>query len=679
MRRKLLKQMEPAKLTTQGKRFAVEPLLREIDGRKILELDIFKEKLPHGEKEMICRHFLDKEKDEFDTLFTKNQDFDNKMYAKGEWAKMKLVTVFSNGDYSGYNYMSEKDVAVGNKKIINDYLGIGDYDSIRNVELTESEIASIKNQNAYTKKIARIEKRMEQVEPLEREKFNQWMKSVVFPERYIFAETRELKRGYRCRCAECGKTFMVAEKPKHNAEMACKKCGTRAIVKTRTQQVEEIKAVLVVQQYDEKRWLTRHFKFRRISGTTLKKTGSKIEELEKARIFIKTGTADTEKVFYGQNNNYGNDEFTQEWWDTRGYSGMTLDKSFFIHPAHLQDIDMPASLKSTLMAAAAAGEKMDYNMLIQSYKYHPYIEYLIKGRYYNLARHIVDKYGVWASPKKLLNIRADNIPELLRLDAQRANRLRDMDGGRYALELLQMEQRDGVKITQENLEFAETHKTTIDDLQIERTRMTANRALNYIRRQIERNGQSYKSICQFYNDYLNMAEQRGADITDDIIRADPRMIERHMTYLEELNRAKDEKRIRELRKEFPNIEKDYVENAEMMQWEGDDYSVIVPRNAGDIVDEGKRQHHCVAASNQYFEKMNRRETFILFLRRQETRDTPYYTLEVSIKGGKVTVLQKYSAYDRQPNIDEVNKVLTAWKRDIEARLKRDDRIRVKAS
>lgn len=67
--------------------------------------------------------------------------------------------------------------------------------------------------------------------------------------------------------------------------------------------------------------------------------------------------------------------------------------------------------------------------------------------------------------------------------------------------------------------------------------------------------------------------------------------------------------------------------------------------------------------------MNRRETFILFLRKKKQRETPYYTLEVKIANGKVKIIQKYAAYDRQPDIGAVNKVLTAWKHDIETRLK----------
>lgn len=670
MKRKALKQMEPAKLTVKtDKEFAVEALIWEIDGHQILELDIWG-KTPIGEREMICRHFLDKEAKDYDTLFMSNQEFERKTYVKGEWTKLKLVTVFSEGGYSGWYYVSGSDIVVKNPEVINEYLQGRYTGSITGVEYMETEISSEKRDGAYSRKMARIEDRMNRVEPLEIEPFNKWLETVVFPERYIFAETREIKRGYRCRCAECGKTFMAKEKPKHNTEMTCKKCGTKAIVKTRVQQMEEKRAVLVAQPYDEKCWVLRHFKFRRISGTVEKETKSTIMELEKARIFIRAGGTITEKIYYGQDNNYGNDEFLQSWWDTRGYTGMVLDKNFYMYPGYLEEIDMPENLRGALTAGAAAGAQMDYNTLVRGFQNYPYIEYLIKGRYYNLASDIIKKNGWWSAPEELLYEGADNVPDLLQIEPQRAYRLRDAEGGLNVLKFLQLEEMTGMKISQENLEFIKNNEIKEEDLQRYRTGMTVNKELNYIRRQMQKNKQSYKTIQQYYKDYLDMAAHRGADLEDDIIRADPRMVERHMEYLEELNRAKNEKRVQELRKKFPNIKKDYAKNAEMMAWEKEDYIIVVPHDVEDIVKEGQQQHHCVASSDRYFDSMNRRETFILFLRKAKQRETPYYTLEVKITNGKIGVVQKYAAYDRQPDIGMVNKVLTAWKHDIETRLKK---------
>lgn len=85
--------------------------------------------------------------------------------------------------------------------------------------------------------------------------------------------------------------------------------------------------------------------------------------------------------------------------------------------------------------------------------------------------------------------------------------------------------------------------------------------------------------------------------------------------------------------------------------------------------EGRKQHHCVAASDSYFQKMNDHVSYILMLRKNDSKDIPYYTLEVSITDKEVKVIQKYAAYDRQPDIQIVNKVLSEWQKDVEKRLK----------
>lgn len=91
MKRKALKQMEPAKLTVKtDKKFAVEALLREIDGHQILELDIWK-KTPTGKREMICRHFLDKREKDYDTLFMSEQKFERKTYVKKDNSSITVL------------------------------------------------------------------------------------------------------------------------------------------------------------------------------------------------------------------------------------------------------------------------------------------------------------------------------------------------------------------------------------------------------------------------------------------------------------------------------------------------------------------------------------------------------------------------------------------------------------
>lgn len=443
--------------------------------------------------------------------------------------------------------------------------------------------------------------------------------------------------------------------------MICPKCKKNVLIKTRVSQVTEKEKIIVAQQYNEKVWMLRHFRFKAVSSVTKTKAEKYITHTERVRIFITEGKKN--KIYYGCDRKYSSTEKTQVWWDSK--NGMVIDKEFLLYPGTLPGLQIKKELKSTLQKGADYQIKMDYNDLVRFWNSQPYLEYLIKGGLFKLADEIMGLYSYCSGSSGLLDRKADSIMGLLQIDKQRVNRLRDIDGGISALKMLQTEERDGIKITQENLEFAHKYQIGIEDLETERTKLSINKAINYFRRQMERNEMSFRQIKQYYHDYLNMAADRGADLTDDIIRVNPRMIEFHMQYLEEKNRKANKIYAEKMNKKYPNIEKEYEENCQKFAWENDKFIITVPKNCEDIIREGQLQHHCVAASENYFKKMNEHKSYILFFRKKETPKTPYYTMEV--KGTKV--IQRYAAYDRTPNVKEVDKAIGEWKKEVAKREK----------
>lgn len=93
-----------------------------------------------------------------------------------------------------------------------------------------------------------------------------------------------------------------------------------------------------------------------------------------------------------------------------------------------------------------------------------------------------------------------------------------------------------------------------------------------------------------------------------------------------------------------------------------DYLFLVPRSASDIRNEGRLQHHCVGRAG-YIEKMDKRESFIVFLRKTAEPEVPYYTIETD----GTRIIQAYGAYDRKPDWDTVNKLLQKWIREVRKR------------
>lgn len=663
MRRKNLEKISPTKGTTLIGDKILETQVIEDGDRKILEIDIYEK------GKLQARHFLDKDRQEYATLFTEDVRFMNAEYKKGSWSNLKLESLLAEGDfYMAYHKATNAGAYTAESlKTAEDYLArkAGSWEkraSIQRLLMSEEdEITVYRNEQSQYNKKNRIDGVMAKVEPVtDTKEFQKWIRE-VFEEDYIFVETKKMRLGFRCSCTACNKTFFKKKKPKHNERMICPKCKKDVQVKTRVKQVKEKENVIVAQQYSEKMWMLRHFRFEVVSSITGKKAEKYITHTERVRIFMTEGKR--AKIYYGCDKKYSSTEKTQVWWDSK--NGMVIDKEFLLYPGTLPELQINRELKSSLEKGADCRQKMDYNTLVRCWNNQPYIEYLIKSRLFKLADDFIGAYFYFGNVKDLLDVGADSITGLLQIDKQRVNRLRDINGGRYALEMLQIEERDGIKITQENLKFADKYKADTKDLETGRTKLGINKAINYFRRQMERNEMSFKQIKQYYHDYLNMAADRGADLTDDIIRVNSRMIELHMQYLEEKNRKANKIYAEKMDNKYPNIEKDYEENCQKFEWENDKFIITVPKNCADIIREGQLQHHCVGASENYFKKMNKHQSCILFLRKKEAPDTPYYTMEVD--GTKV--IQRHAAYNRTPNVKEVDKAISEWKKAVVEREK----------
>ena len=246
--------------------------------------------------------------------------------------------------------------------------------------------------------------------------------------------------------------------------------------------------------------------------------------------------------------------------------------------------------------------------------------------------------------------------------------IRDRNGSGYMVAALQEERRTGKRISDGNLERIECEHIEVTNLHGEKTGMSIEQEMNFLQRQQERNGWGFTEALRYYGDYLQMAEERGMDLTDEIVCRNNRMYEFHNKYLEERNRKKEEMRDREVDRKFPKIAADYEKNKGHFEYGTGELEILVPKKASEITREGRIQHHCVGASDRYMESMETRKSFILFLRKKERKDNPFYTLEVEWNGG---IVQAYGAYDRKPEWDQVEKFLNGFTRKIKQRSKKE--------
>lgn len=123
--------------------------------------------------------------------------------------------------------------------------------------------------------------------------------------------------------------------------------------------------------------------------------------------------------------------------------------------------------------------------------------------------------------------------------------------------------------------------------------------------------------------------------------------------------------------QFPHVDEICESLGEKYEFADEDYTVVAPGCIEDIMVEGENLHHCLGSSDRYWERIERREAYILFLRRTAEPDKSYYTLEVEPNG---TVRQKRTMFDRQEaDIADASKFLIKWQKAVAARLTDADR------
>lgn len=253
------------------------------------------------------------------------------------------------------------------------------------------------------------------------------------------------------------------------------------------------------------------------------------------------------------------------------------------------------------------------------------------------------------------------LKDALRLDGNRTNRMKQIDGNLYRLNWLQYEQMKGIKISQETLQYLTDKKMSVDECKdILKELKSVNRMANYMKKQKI----SPKNLTTTWTDYLAMAKAEGYDTKDDIVRLPKDLKARH----DELVELRNQRANKEGLKGYTKLDQQIQERLPEVQkyfWEDKTYMIIPAGNCEELMTEGQTLHHCVGSSDQYMKKMAAGETWILFLRKKEDLEKAYYTVEINMKDDRI--IQYYSAFDRQPDKETISEVLKRFKQSIKAK------------
>lgn len=160
-----------------------------------------------------------------------------------------------------------------------------------------------------------------------------------------------------------------------------------------------------------------------------------------------------------------------------------------------------------------------------------------------------------------------------------------------------------------------------------------------------------------YEDYLQACQYLGLDMKIEKNRFPHDFKHWHDIRIDEYHTAqamKDKKERQKLYKKFGKVASKYLS---LQNEKKDNYVCLIAKSPADLINEGEKLNHCVGRMN-YDQKFAREESLIFFVRNKQEPQTPFVTLEYSLKNHKV--LQCYGEHDSTPEDNVLNFVNKIW-------------------
>lgn len=336
-----------------------------------------------------------------------------------------------------------------------------------------------------------------------------------------------------------------------------------------------------------------------------------------------------------------------------------------VYPYTLSDLSRHELKETGLREYALRQKKIDPGKYLYLWQTYPVLEQIVKAGLFQLVDDILEYRATDAIKRK-----GRKPTEFLSVTKKEFRRLRDMNGGAKELKWLQFEKSSGRIIKDEEIYWMAKEELEPKDLQFVLDRMSICQVRHYLVKQSEKSGDDISHILQVWKDYLSMAGKLRLDVYDSIIYRTSDLQRRHSEAVIQMEEKKKEIRRRELEEKYVGFQEQLIALKEKYEFSAGEYQIVAPKSIDDILYEGDTLHHCVNKTDNYFDRIASKESYILFLQKKENPEVPFYTLEAEPDG---TIRQKRAEFDRQnKDIDEVTSFLRLWQKEIQKRLTKKD-------
>lgn len=493
--------------------------------------------------------------------------------------------------------------------------------------------------------------------------FKGWMQREAADRYFIIYEYkgREPEEGW---CSGC-RRYVPVVRPRHNKKGKCPKCGKDITYKTagriRTlstgrydaQCIQRIDGGIVVREF-------RQYQYYR---DTVYTDPHVITSETKRVLVMDDGTV--KRYVYGLYKNRENRFIPDRYgytrhYQTKVYTGniAALKKTVLKNSAI--DLWMKHSEKKALPAGA-----MDY-MAIE--KRNPAIEKLVRIGMFRLAEELI--HISYQETHHLVDQEATELARMIRIDKARLKRLKAMDGGISHLLWLQYEKRADRVWPDEMIKDFGDNGIEGKDFGFLKPPPGYVRLWHYMRRQQALTGDSLAHIRTTWEDYINMAGKAKMDVTNERIWKPKDLKDAHAGVILLLQKGEMEKEAARLEKKWPKVN-GILPRLRKFEYADKRFAIVAPESILDIVKEGRILQHCVHTCDFYFDRIQKDETYLFFLRRAGQETTPWYTLEVEAGGN---IRQKRTTGDNQnKDFREAMPFLKKWQKYFVQRMTEEEK------
>ena len=472
----------------------------------------------------------------------------------------------------------------------------------------------------------------------------------------------------RFTCSACGATFTLAGKKKdvwkHGKFYDCPECGAVVKCHKTADAIRCSERLMIVQSYHDRKGNICSIKREMFVDKSFERAGEHTQIWDGCLIVLPLdGSSATASDCYYRD--------TGRWTDKN--TPMFQHSKCYCYP-NLSALDGTAYDRVAIEAAARRGWKLHYNNLMWNFRDMPQMEYLVKGNFYGLvsdmaARHIDP--GLMAG---------DTAKDVLGLDGQGVARLRERQGGVTYLSWLRSAYMCGFKIPEKTIEYF-CRKHISPHMVAEPLKYASPEQIaNYIEKQrvmlsTDRYNCTADWVCTTWRDTLQMSA--GFKLAQSKANVFPKDLRgRHAELVALRNLERERERAQEREERFPKVTPICDEIRAVYEWENAEYAVLVPHSVDDIIREGCLLRHCVGTPDnegryRYLERIQERESYIMFLRKKSDVDAPWYTMEVE-PGGAVRQLRT-TGDDEGQDRSEAKAALALWRREVAKRIGQSER------